>query len=179
MNPMNETQYERIGRLLDGEPETLGAQEQAAAEEISRLENRLGGRLDVLMPRPVLDRAAQRVATKLHRPRSLAVRLAFVASAAAAAVVVATALWTQRPETPTNFIATNLLAQLSTSQLFEPVPSDHLPEIDLLEAEVNQLEADLVLAAPPSNEDMQIRSLEGDVSDFWMSDPSAPVGIEG
>ncbi|MBN1943161.1 MAG: hypothetical protein JW849_07690 [Phycisphaerae bacterium] len=99
---VNEQQYERIARYLDGEDVSLNTDERAVVEDIRRSEAMLRDRLDVTPPDHVLQRALRRRQTKiLLRSRwKLRFTLAGATVAAAAAVVLLAVSLLLRPTAP-------------------------------------------------------------------------------
>ncbi len=145
--------------------------------EVRRDEAAVGPRLDVPLPSRAFDRAQRRLAAELARPRR---RLIWAGSAAGAVAAAAAAL---------------LIAALAG--LWQPVERDgatdglavgdgHVPvevisesvgrqpeevAFDLIEAELAELEADALAAAPAMPVDTRLDDIERALEEFWLDDP--------
>ena len=71
MRDLDEKQYERVARRLDGEEISLTAEEQALVEELGLLEAELGTSLDTGLPAPVASRLGGRLDRALHPGRGV------------------------------------------------------------------------------------------------------------
>lgn len=137
---MNEKQYERIARYLDGENVALQPDEQAFVEEIHRAETLVGAALDVAPPADALQRAMHhRHTVVLHRSRrTLRLTLSAAAVVAAAAVVLLalSLLWKPLPQADLPDLAQDTLV---------PRPSADVPVSDMIDSlkAVSTLDQDL------------------------------------
>ena len=166
---MNEGQYERIARRLDGESVELTVEEQAAAEEIRRSEAALAGQVEVDPPREALVRARRRVVAALLRPRRRRWRYAAVAAAAVLLVVVGV-LWILVGRTTP---ATSPW-QGAVSMANGSVASENM-DLDVIAAELDELEADWAVSLPTGASDAEFDALEESLEIFWLDD----VDLEG
>jgi len=170
----NDQQYERIARWLDGEPVELTDEERSVAEEIRRSEGELGTILPATPPAKAMIRARRRMQAELARPRRArmpSVRYAAVAAAAAAAILIALAMFwhSARPG--------------SLEIVIPPLPPDVLVaeaskvgaavELEVLEQEIDALEAELLTTVwpPPAEMDADFDEVEQEMDEFWMEEP--------
>ncbi|MHC4983298.1 MAG: hypothetical protein ACYTF6_09050 [Planctomycetota bacterium] len=185
MKNLSEGQYERIGRLLDGEDVELSAEERQVAEEIRRDEAGLASAIEAARPRVSLNRARRRMIAALARPRVRPLRIGALAAAAVAAAVVLTVLLSQpkpQPRTPTLAPATlqpaaKIDAAFVTA-LEELAAED---ELDLIEQDVHELGADIAASSVPLALELEIDALEQRVEELYLDYlPSAgPLDSEG
>jgi len=142
--------------------------------EVRRDEAALAGLLDADVPPAALDRAYRRVVADLARPRRRLLRIGAAASAVAVAAGLLLAvglagLWdAPTPRTDPQPVAAA-----------QPVPVEVLsasiqqaddPAVDLLQAELDDLEADLLAAAPPASVDFGIDHVEQALFDLLLDD---------
>ncbi len=136
---MNEKQYERIARYLDGENIALSTEERAVAEDLHRAEALVGKALDVTPPAESLQRAmsTRSIRVHLHPRRTLRFTLSAAAAVAAAAVVLLTfsLLWKPVPRTDLDLAQDTVM----------PRPSADVPVSDMLDSlkAVSTLDQDL------------------------------------
>ena len=128
---LNDAQYERIARRLDGQDVELSEQERMAADEIRRRQVDLAAMLDVNAPPEVLAGARRRMRAMLigaARPR----RRSFYLAVATAAAAVLVAILYLKP-----FVGSKDV-EIPAEVLFsEPVS----PEMDQLAQDVEKLGA--------------------------------------
>jgi len=177
MSNLQTDEYERIARKLDGSDESLTAPEQAAAEEIRRLERDVHGKLDTQVPSVVWSRARSRLAEGLLRRRRV-VRLRLFSGLAAAAgllLAVAAAYWVRglstdpagRRDAP---VANRPAGGAASGDAWAGVVADVLQTTDrnadllMLDREMNELEAAMVASVPSA--DAELDALERDFGTF-------------
>lgn len=142
---MNEQQYERIARYLDGEDITLQPDERTVVEDIHRADAVLGKVLDVTPPADALHRALRRrhVATLLSSRRTLRFTLAGAAAAAAAAIVLLAMNLLFKPATSTTMIPYKLAHETDVPRPGTDVPMsdmiNSLKSVSTLDHDLNQL----------------------------------------
>ena len=154
---LNDAQYERIARRLDGQDVELSEQERMAAEQIRRRQVNLAAMLDVNAPPKALAKARRRMRGAVvgrARPRRRSLYLA-VATAAAAVLVAMVYL---KP------LASSKDVQVPTEVLFS--------ELDRLAEDIQKLEAHIVTHASAGALE---RTLDPDEFDFqiealWLAD---------
>jgi len=176
---LREEQYERIARWLDGETVDLSADEQAAAREIRERESLLSERLDVHAAPEVFASVERRVAAKLARPR---VRWVWAGAAvAAAAAIVLASLWFLRTEDVPPMPAPGLdLTQATHQELFAALQaSTDAGELDLVDRDLSELEADVLVIQAATAEDLRLKALEREIEEFWLDHSPALKPIEG
>ncbi|HAU38786.1 MAG TPA: hypothetical protein DCX07_13850 [Phycisphaerales bacterium] len=176
---LREEQYERIARWLDGETVDLTSDEQAAAREMRERENLLSERLDVHAAPEVFARIERRVGAELARPR---VRWVWAGAAvAAAAAVVLAALWFLRTEdvSPTPAPGGGL-AHATHQELFAALhASTDAGELDLVDRDLSELEADVLVIQAATAEDLRLKALEREIEEFWLDHSPTLKPIEG
>ncbi len=166
---MNDEQYERIGRWLDGETIELTAEERAVALEIRRDESAMAdAMLDVQVPLPAMARARKRMTVALVGQGRRVLRIGFgaVGAAAAAAVVLAVSmLWTEpqaaRPRQASSEIPADVWIGAMT-------PSPQIEAINALGDAIDRLAADVVVSKPLI--DRGIESMQDELLDPWQED---------
>ena len=164
-----------VAPLLDAPPPAAGAVagavQQVMLAEIRRDESAVGRLLDAPVPSGVFQRVHRRVIAELARPQRRLMRLGTAAAsvAAAAAILLAVAVW---PETP------HILPIPSVASAAVPVEviadSVRAPEdlaVDLLAGEIERLEAEMLASAQPAPMDMGIDQVEAALEGFWLDDP--------
>jgi hypothetical protein len=168
MNMLDEEQYERIARWLDGQKLELTAAELAAAEDIRQTEAQVGPALKAPMPPAAVRRARQRMIAAMAQPPLRLWRVAaFAAASAAAAVLLATLVWRQAPPpTPPGPTAQVASADRALLAAMEAVAEDD--EIDLVEQNLNEVAANIAVAAAPPRTDSQIERMEKDVEELYL-----------
>jgi anti-sigma-K factor RskA len=175
MPTLNEEQYERVARWLDGEKVKLTPPEQDATEEICRAEADLASALDAASRQASMDRARRRLAAALARPQLRLWRIGALA-AAAAAVVLAAVLWHPTGQPPAT--APQLTPQVQRGQAdgaylaaLEYFAADD--ELDIVKHDLDDLAADLALAAAPRAIDLKMEAIEKDIDEFLFEDTPA------
>jgi hypothetical protein len=172
---LNERQYERVARWLDGEDVELAPDECAAAEEIRRHEAALAAVLDASPPAETRRRAHRRLVAALAHPRIGWWRVAAAAAAAAAAALIVIAFTRKPPEpqpTPTVVKPTEGLHDEEPIEALLGLSAED--EIDLLTTELVELTADIAAAEGPAGRagdiDLQIEVLEKELEEFYLYD---------
>ncbi|HUS48147.1 MAG TPA: hypothetical protein VM098_08505 [Phycisphaerae bacterium] len=179
MPTLNEEQYERVARWLDGEKVKLTPPEQDATEEICRTEADLASALDAASRQASMDRARRRLAAALARPQLRLWRIGALATAAAAAVVLAAVLWHPTGQPPVT--APQLTLQVQQVQAngaylaaLEYFAADD--ELDMVKHDLDDLAADMALAAAPRAIDLKMEAIEKDIDEFLFEDmPAYPA----
>jgi len=140
---MNEKQYERIARYLDGENVALQSDEQAFVVEIRRAETLVGAALDVAPPADALQRALhRRHAVALHRSRrTLRLTLSAAAVVAAAAIVLLafSLLWKPLPQADLPDLAQDALVPRPGADVPVSDMIDSLKAVSALDQDLDQL----------------------------------------
>lgn len=193
---LTEQQYERIARRLDGEAVALSAGEQAACAEIAADEARLaralsisaeagsevlrqteilaqigmqekllGEMLDVDVPQIAIDKAWERTQTATARSQRTLFRVGAIAASiaiAAGVMLTLTLIGSQQggPAAP----AAQAEAYVAS------VVAAQDPAIELLAAEIDQLEAEVLASAPPASLDIGLDQAERAIEEFWLDD---------
>ncbi len=148
--------------------------------ELGRQERALGELLDVEVPQAAMDRAWRKTQAALARPQRRMFRLAGAAgalAAAAAAVLIFTLAARQdlapapQPHQPVVAHATEPGAVIAVADSYAAsVQAGQDPAINLLAAEIDQLEADVLVAGSPSPVDMSLDQTQEAVENFWLDD---------
>jgi len=170
MERLNEEQYERIARWLDGEDLELSAAERGAAEEIRRAEAGLAQALKVSAPPAAINRARRRIIAAMAHPRVRLWRVgAFAAASAAAAVLLTVLLWhaRQQPAQPTPLPRQVKIDATFLKALEEAADGD---EIDLIKQELDEIAADVALVTGPPAMELRIDDLERRLDEFFLDD---------
>ena len=167
---LNERQYERIARRLDGEQVELSAEEQAVAEEIRSGEGVVGQVMEVSVSPRALEQARRRMAARPVRLRRRILRFSYLSAAAVAAILVlaVTLFWqtpTKGPSEGNGFAAAQYVVPELTAQDVE---------IELLASEIDELAAELTLSDSFSGLDGSLDVIEEDIERFWL-DESLPT----
>jgi len=166
---LNDEQYDRVGRYLDGQSVELSAAELAVAEDIRQAEQAVGGMLDVPVPPGAMDRARRRVWAELARRRRLVVRFAWPAAAVAAAILLAVAVSVLTPTRPVE--QPPAVAEISAELIGELYAGGAQNiDLDLIAVELDELEADIMVSAPCKVFDVEIDSLQQSVDRFWLEE---------
>lgn len=175
---IDDRQFERIARWLDGEAVDLTGDELAAAERFSRIERSLGGGLDAAAPREALSRAGTRMLAELARPAHGIIslrRVARSAAVAAAAALLIFALLADNSGRPTPMPARagddGLLYAMAES--FQP--SIQNADLDVLAMQMDLLESDITVRRRASAEDIRIDELQQDIEDFFAIEPISTI----
>lgn len=179
MMELNQEQYEKIARWLDGSPEALTDAERAAAEEIGDLERQVAGELGVALPEGAVFRLNAKLSDAVvPAPMRRFRRAVMAVLAAAAAVLLAVGLnHVLRPipnnpalppgpvaRAPTERVVPNWAEVLAESG----ARSKWDVELDELGREMGEMEAkSLVIASPV---DVEMDALESDVNELLMDD---------
>jgi hypothetical protein len=164
---LNDEQNERIARLLDGATERLSAYDQVRADNIRLLEGRIGLSLDVHVPPETLAAVRTKILIELaRRPRRrLRVGSFIVAAlAAAAALVMAVALWWTQ--------ANSSRLDVPTAVLFGDMGEFVAQQGDLasLARQVSALEEQMVASlSPPSGDEAEDVETENG-EDLWLEE---------
>jgi hypothetical protein len=170
---LNEQQYERIARWLDGEALQLTAEEMSAALEVRAGEAGLAGMLaDVIVPPGAMARANRRlVAATAGAWRRVAVRWCVgAASVAAAAIIAVTVLLHNnptpiRPDRPLVAAAVPYDVWVGSME-----PSAAGTELTVVGDELDRLQAELETPRSAMPVDRQIDSIQQDIYNFWVDD---------
>jgi len=166
---LDDRQYKRVARWLDGESVELTDAERSVAEEICRADLRLAGAFEVAPTRRATERAVRRLTAALAARPSRFTRFARPAAGIAAAIVLALA-------------AAYLL--LPPRPVLQPTPStvSAYPEtdvdlqdggnidLDLIGLELDALAADMIQAEPVSTLEAGIDSLQQRLDGFWLEE---------
>lgn len=166
---LDERQYERIARWLDGEAVELTAAERHAADEIAGLEEGVGAAMNVQTPLAAMERARMRMRAAAATPRYRLLRIGTYAAAAAAAVLfITTALPTGTPNKPAMVggVASGEVPLDVWVQSMNP-PADSVA-ITLVAEQADSLAADMAAAKPMPAVDRGIESLQQDIKDMWL-----------
>ena len=172
---LNEGQYERIARSLDGEAPGLTRDERQVADEIRRDEALLAPLVKVDVPHAALAGARRRLAAALA-PRGGRLRwIGYVAAAAAAAVIIAAATFWPKDTPP----ARPELADVPSGtrvfvELLEESP--RAAKLALLERQLDELEAEILVDLgwrdlPASRLEDQCDEVEQAIEEFWADEP--------
>jgi hypothetical protein len=152
---LNEEQYERVARWLDGESLELSPQELAAAAEIRRQLGELGERLDVQMPARVVGLGS----TKRPRLRLVARRALAPFALAAAAAVMLLALPTFMHHDAATTDDEDLVAFFTMDD----------SELSSVADELGRAGEELMAASGPL--DKQIDEIQQSIEEFWLEAP--------
>ncbi len=146
--------------------------------EIGLHENAMGGILDVDVPSASMDRAWRRTQAALARPQRRLFGVAAAAAAvAAAAVLLVMTMISQQPGHSTR--AGNIASGSKPAPAGQTAMADAYvasvsaaqdPVMNLLAAEIDQLEADVVASAPPAPVDIGLDQAEKAIQEFWLDD---------
>ena len=165
---LNDEQLERIARYLDGEPVDLTPQERPFAERFAADERTIGELLEAPAPAAAMARAGRRLraaVVPVRRPLRL---VSAVGLAAAAAILLAAALWL--PTLPQHVPASGSGDELLASVYSRP---DRDVDLDVLGEQIEMLEAEIVLIAPVSPLETEIDAIEQKLDTFWLQDADA------
>ena len=153
------------------------AGEQVLIANIRSDEQALAARLNAPVPPGTFQRVHRRVVAQLARPQR---RLTWVTAAAAsiavaAAVLLAVTLWPVRraPETPVEIgrdFKPPILRAVPVEIIAASIAEPEDVAMDLLADEVDQLEVEMIAAAPPMAMDMGIDQIQRDLEEFWLDD---------
>jgi hypothetical protein len=178
---LNNEQYERIARRLDGEELSLSAEESAAAAEIRAGETALGTALgEPAVPHRAMARAQRLLRSATARRvvvRARFIGLAAAGAAVAAALLIALALRVAGPPggpvaaPPNNGIASAAVPVDVWLGAMSTPPGG--AAIHLLSGEMDRFEADLAGSRPAGAMDRQMDSVQQDIDRFWTDDSSA------
>ena len=171
---LDERQYERIARHLDGEPVELTADEQAVAQEIRHGEAELAAMPQAQPPRRLMDRLrGQMLAAAPAQPRQRVIRVLLPAAAAVAAVIIAAVLWLApwRPGEAPRAAAElpNMIATVYGSV-------DENIDLDVIADELEELEAGMVASLPAEPLDAEIETFQQSLEGFWLETDGWPNG---
>ncbi len=172
---MNEQQYERIARWLDGETIELTPAEQAVAQEIRGDEAAIAETMtDVQTPLAAMARARRRMTAAAGGAGQRVIRLAFGAmgAAAAAAVVLAVSLvWTQpKPLVAPGATNHDIPAEVWIGAM---TPSTQMEAIAALSDSIDRLASEVATSKSALPVDHEIESIQDELNDFWQEDPQA------
>jgi hypothetical protein len=162
---LNERQYERVGRYLDGEQIELAADERAVADEIRRMEAPLPAMLEAQPSRKATDRARRRMLSELLRPGRRTRRIIWPAAAAAAVLIAVTAVWVWRsdPPPPAPLISIEEVAGIYAG-------FDENVDLDIIAEELHAVEADIVISTPAGTLDAELHDLQETLDTFWLEE---------
>jgi len=166
---LNDDQYGKIARYLDGEEVELSKPEQAAADEVDRLARPLAGRLEFAPPPQVMQRITEKVISRLAHRRNRVIRLVpRAALAAAAGILLAAAVMylIPRPAGPCP-IAVELPPDV-VAQVY--AHGEQNMDLDLIGDELDALAAEIHIARAPAQFDTELNFLEEDVETFWLDE---------
>ncbi len=146
----------------------------ALLAEIRRDEAAIGRLLDADVPRETLVRVHRRVVAALARPRRRLMRIGGVAAAlaAAAAVLLAVTLAPMWPDrTPPGGLAdAPAVKSIPMEVIADSVRAPTDADVDLLAREIDQLEYEIIAAAPPAAVDVGIDQIQQALEEFWLDD---------
>lgn len=172
----------RLGGMLDVAvpPETLArAERRAVLAAIRRDEAVLAARLDVTVPPGTMQRVQRRMVAALARPRRRRLRIGPMAAAvaAAAAIVLAVIFW---PRTPSVVrprpVASSPPKAIPVEVIVASVEEPEDLALDLLAEEIDRLEAEILVAPPPTLIEVRMDLLQNALEEFWLDDfPEDPV----
>jgi hypothetical protein len=139
---------------------------------IRRDEAALAGRLEAPVPPGTLQRVHRRVVAELARPRRRLMRIgaAATAAAAAAAVLLVAALSTAwlSPDKRSEIAARPEVQAVPVEVISASVEEPRDVAVELLAREIDQLEYDILAAAPPTEVEMGIEQVERALEEFWL-----------
>ena len=166
---LNDDQYGRVARYLDGEQVDLSEAELAMAEEVCRAEAELPAFPATSLPGPAAARVRRRMLAELAHPQR-GRRFAWP-SAAAAAVALAVALAYLVPSAPRQWsqplpVTTNELAEAYSQ-------ADQNLDLELIAAELAELEADVLVSTPPGPADqidLEMDALQDAIGELWLDE---------
>lgn len=175
MDSLNEEQYERVARHLDGAHEPLSPAEEAAATEVRRDELLLVGRLDVTVPPEAMARARRRLVAALARPARRPTRWHHygirAAVGVAAAGLLAVVLFRPPPRHDTaeapGLRAPGVSLNTWYGAMRESATDD---EIDLIGRELDELEAEMIVSQPLSHVELELDAIEQDIEELWLEE---------
>lgn len=175
---MNEQQYERIARWLDGEAVDLTAAEQAVAQELRRDEAAIAEAMtDVKTPLAAMARARRRMTAAAGGRRVLHLAFGAVGAAAAAAIVLAaTMLWTPTPAAGPvagNGGAANSADVPPEVWVGAMAPSAQMETMSALGDAIDRLASEVAISTPALPVDHEMDSIQDELNDFWQEDPQA------
>jgi len=153
---------------------------RAMLAEVRRDAAAVAALLDVPAPRAALDRAHRRVTAELARPQRVLFRLAGAAGAvaAAAAVLLAVALWPPagRPARVAPRAPGPVAAPAPRTEAILAAARDaDDPAIGLLAIEADEVETELLASPAATGMDLRIEKLQKDVEDLWLELPPDPA----
>ncbi len=165
---LNDEQYERMARKLDGSQPPLTEQEQAAVDEIVRDESWLSGRLDVQVPQRAMSRARNRLAVAVAARPGRSAYIGYVAAVASAAALILLTFSFITMMQPHGDAKTPVAASPPDDLLFAPSQNNY--DIAIVAAQADELAADMASSSLPSDFEMQIDELEKETEEFWLYD---------
>ena len=168
---LNERQYERVARSLDGQGCELTGAEHRVADEIRRDEELLASVVEVEAPQAALGAAQRRMTAALALRRGRSRLIGYVAAAAAAAVIIAAAtLW----PTGTPPSGRQLAGPISRTRVFVEMleESPCTGELALLERQLDELEAEILVDLgwrdlPATRLEAEFDEVEQAIEEFW------------
>ncbi len=162
---LNERQYERVGRYLDGEQIELSADERTVADEIRRMEAPLPAMLEAQPSHRAIDRARRRMLSELLRPGRRTRRIIWPAAAAAAVLIAVTAVLVWRPDPPETppLVTIEEVAGIYAG-------SDENVDLDLIAEELHAMEAEIVVSTPTGTLDAELYDLQETLDTFWLEE---------
>ena len=167
---LNEEQYQRVGKYLDGEPITLTQEELSVVKEIEDGLVILDGISYPQVPRRAMVRAHKRMMGELARPRRKPVWVAGWTAALAAAVILLVVSVLRVMETgplpkqrTAMLLPVDVVAEIYASE-------DTNIDIDLISSKLDELEADILASGPIFVIDSELDFLEQELDFFWMQD---------
>ncbi len=167
---INDEQYERIARRLDGSQSPLSEQEQAAADDIARDENWLSRRLDPGAPglQRAMACARNRLAAAVAaRPRR-SVYMGYAASVmSAAALILMTFSFITMMQGGAD-VETPVTVSPPDDLLFSPPQNNY--DIAIIATQMDEFEADLASSSLPGEIDVWMNELQDDMDEFWLYD---------
>lgn len=156
-------QYERVARYLDGEPVELSQAERELAETLRADEARLAV-FDAPVPAAAMARAERRMIAAAARPslrrRVLQYVVGIEAAAVAGLILVIGTLAMIAPN-----IEDILRAPVPTDAIIEATAEPATADLDVMRAELDELEAEIV-ASVPQQDQLEIESMEQGLKDF-------------
>lgn len=151
------------------------------AAQVGAEERALADLLDVEPPRAAIDHAWRRTQAALARPHRMLLRLAGSAAAVAAvaAAVLIVSLAAHQPNGGTRgttmpIVLADPAVRVDADAFAEPFEVAQDPALDLLAAEVDQLEADILAAGPgaplETPLDLGLDQTERAIEEFWLEE---------
>lgn len=163
---LNDQQYQRVARYLDGEPVQLDGAEQTAADEIRQAGQMLAPMLAATPPEGAVDHAGRRLAAALAG-RNWAVRLIRPVAAAAAILLLAAAAFLIPGQPKPSSMAEGLPADLVADVYSQ---TEQNIDLDLVKAELDELAAEIFVSLPAGRVEVELDALQQNLDTFWLEE---------